>query len=354
MSVEADLRSAPAISAEARLGTGCHAVRCDLRQVLEPKLIPKESLWLNLREETHCGPLQSSLRLESHPLCRTARPWHRRLNYPVALTHATVIDATGKPPLPDMTVVISGERIVAVGRSGDVAIPSGAKVLDLTGRYVIPGLCDMHVHSIPSERITPPLYVANGVTTVREMNGYALVHQWRDRIESGSMLGPRWVIGSRIIDGKPTIGDPASFTLVGNVTEARQAVREAKQEGDDFVKVYFRLSDDTYRAIAEEARLLKIPFAGHCPDAVPVTEASARGQRSIEHLYSTWYATSTREAEIYRRIADLTIDQSDYVNQVLGRRGHRRHRPRRSPPAVPARWRPAHGRCARNCRSPLR
>ncbi|MFB9530548.1 amidohydrolase family protein [Nonomuraea roseola] len=218
----------------------------------------------------------------------------------IALTHATVIDATGRPPRHDMTVLVTGDRISAVGRTADVPVPEGATVLDLTGRFVIPGLCDMHVHSIPSERIAPPLYLANGVTTVREMSGSALLHGWRDRVGSGTMLGPRWIIGSRIVDGAPTVGDPGSFTVVTTEAEARQAVRQAKKEGADFVKVYSRLTDVTYRAIADESRRLRIPFAGHCPDAVALTTASRAGQRSIEHLYSTWYATSTREQEIRR------------------------------------------------------
>jgi hypothetical protein len=226
-------------------------------------------------------------------------------DYTIALTHVTVIDATGAPPRHDMTVLIQGQRIVAVGHRGDIPIPPGVEILELPGRFVIPGLCDMHVHSVHGERIALPLYIANGVTTVREMAGSSLFHEWRDRVESGSLRGPRWVIGSRIIDGAPTIGDPASFIEVGNEEEARRAVRQAKREGADFVKVYSRLSGEAYRAIADEARLQQIPFAGHCPDAVPLTHASPAGQRSIEHLFSTWYETSTQEAEIRRAIADL-------------------------------------------------
>ena len=236
----------------------------------------------------------------------------------IALTHVTVIDATGAPPRHDMTVLVQGQQIVAVGHRGDIPIPPGAEVLDLPGRFVIPGLCDMHVHSVHRERIAPPLYIANGVTTVREMAGSPLFHQWRDRVESGSLLGPRWIIGSRIIDGAPTIGDPASFMEVGNEEEARQAVRQAKREGADFVKVYSRLSGEAYRAIAEEARLQRIPFAGHCPDVVPLSHASAAGQRSIEHLFSTFYETSTQEADIRRAIADLEIGQGDYTAWLNG------------------------------------
>lgn len=231
----------------------------------------------------------------------------------LALTGVTVVDVTGRPSRRDMTVLIHEERIVVVGRRDSVQLPVGAKVLDLPGKFVIPGLWDAHVHSIPAERISPPLYLVNGVTAVREMSGSALLHEWRDRVDRGELLGPRSVIASRIVDGAPTIGDPAAFVEVATEDQARGAVRRAKRDGADFVKVYSRLPGDLHRAIAEEARRQRIPFAGHCPDAVPLSTASAAGQYSIEHLYSTWYDTSAREKELRARIAGLTIGRSDYV-----------------------------------------
>ncbi|NKE58822.1 amidohydrolase family protein [Lentzea sp. PSKA42] len=231
----------------------------------------------------------------------------------LALTGVTVVDATGRPPGRDMTVLVREEHIVAVGRRGAVQVPAGAKTLDLPGKFVIPGLWDAHVHSIPSERISLPLYLVNGITSVREMSGSALLHEWRDRVGRGELLGPRSVIAGRIVDGAPTIGDPAAFVEVATEAQAREAVRQAKRDGADFVKVYSRLSADLHRAIAEEACRQRIPFAGHCPDAVPLGTASAAGQYSIEHLYSTWYDTSAQEEELRARIAGLTIGRSDYV-----------------------------------------
>ncbi|MEV6908455.1 amidohydrolase family protein [Amycolatopsis sp. NPDC051071] len=228
-----------------------------------------------------------------------------------ALTGVTVIDTAGTPARRDVTVLIRGERIIALGSRGD--IPDGAEIVELPGKFVIPGLCDAHVHSIPSERISPPLYLANGVTMVREMSGSPLLHHWRDRISRGELLGPRSVIASRIIDGAPTVGDPATFVEVATETQARDAVRQAKQDGADFVKVYSRLPGDLHRVIADEARRQRIPFAGHCPDAVPLSAASKSGQYSIEHLHSTWFDTSTREHELRARIAALKIGQGDYV-----------------------------------------
>ncbi|GLY69917.1 amidohydrolase family protein [Amycolatopsis taiwanensis] len=227
-----------------------------------------------------------------------------------ALTGVTVIDATGRAPQRNTTVLIRRERIIGMGHG--VGIPAGAEVIAMPGKFVIPGLCDAHVHTMPMEQISPPLYLATGITTVREMSGTPLLHQWRDRIERGELPGPRSVIASRIIDGAPTTGDPAMFTEVATEQEAREAVRQAKRDGADFVKLVSRMPRDLHQVVADESRRQRIPFTGHLPDAVPLTVASAAGQRSIEHLYATWYETSTREKELYARIAKLTFEHGDY------------------------------------------
>jgi hypothetical protein len=222
----------------------------------------------------------------------------------LALTHVTVIDATGTTP--DTTVVMRGDRITSVGGR----VPAGAKVVDLTGKFLIPGLCDMHVHSQQVDRVYPPLYVVNGVTTVRQMGGYPFHHEWRDKIESGALLGPRQAIGSIYVDGVPTqwSGIPLGTIEVKDAAEARAAVRRLKAEGADFVKIYSRLSTEAYFAVADEARRQRIPFEGHWPDAVPTRAAVSSGQRTLEHLYNILFATSNQEAEIRADIDRITLD----------------------------------------------
>jgi amidohydrolase family protein len=243
-------------------------------------------------------------------LGRAASAQQREAGERIALTHVTVIDMSGAKPKPDLTVLITGDRIEALGRSAEVGIPAGARVVDLTGKYLIPGLCDMHVHSQPVEKVYPPLYVVNGVTTVRQMGGYPFHHEWRDRIESGALLGPRQAIGSIYIDGAPTqwSGIPVGAIEVKDAAEARTAVRQVKREGADFVKIYSRLSDEAYFAVADEARRQRIPFAGHWPDEVSTHEAVSSGQRTFEHLYNILFATSSQEAEIRAAIARIVLD----------------------------------------------
>lgn len=122
--------------------------------------------------------------------------WAARSARTTALTDVTVIDvATGRRNR-RQTVLISGDRIVAVGRN--LPVPRGATTIDLTGKFVIPGLADMHVHALDTDEVDPPLHLANGVTTVRVMSGDPRSYDWRDQIDAGTLLGPRMVVASQI------------------------------------------------------------------------------------------------------------------------------------------------------------
>ncbi|GAB7040197.1 MULTISPECIES: amidohydrolase family protein [Catenuloplanes] len=232
----------------------------------------------------------------------------------VAIVGATVIDGTGARPRRDMTVVVRGGRIADVGAARDVRVPGDAEVVDGRGKFVVPGFIDSHVHGSGQEQIDLPLFLANGVTTVRDMNGQAPLYDWRDRIAAGTLSGPRFRVASSIIDGNPSLlaGLGAPYVEVADAAEARAAVRAAVAGGADFIKVYVRLTPAAYHAIADECRRLGVTFVGHTPDAVPLTEASAAGQRSFEHVYTNWFATSSREAEIRHRLARITVGAGEF------------------------------------------
>ena len=215
---------------------------------------------------------------------------------PLVFTHVTVLDMTGAPAQPDMAVVITGDRITEIGRSGSVRMPRDAQVVDATGKFLIPGLWDMHVHWFHQDYL--PLFIANGVTGIRMMWGMPFHSLWRQEIEQGTLRGPRMAISSPIVDGSPPIW-PGSLP-VKDTAEGRQLVTWQKGQGADFIKVYSRLSREAYFAIADEARKQGIPFAGHVPDAVSVAEASDAGQKSIEHLTGVLAACSTREEELIK------------------------------------------------------
>ena len=173
----------------------------------------------------------------------------------------------------------------------------------------------MHVHSLGDEHVSPPLYLANGLTTVREMAAPdPVVYDWRDRINAGTLLGPRMVVASQIIDGDPTLWDPnlLHVLVVNDEASARAAVRQVKAEGADFVKVYSRLGPTAYRAILDEARRNGLTVHGHGPDQVSVQQVSNAGQRSIEHIHALALSVSSREAEVRRMQRAITIRTGDY------------------------------------------
>jgi hypothetical protein len=208
-----------------------------------------------------------------------------------ALTHANIIDATGSPVLDNMTVVIKGNRIVTVDKSSKVSIPANASVIDASGKYLIPGLWDMHIHVFNNVSKTPPnendfaMYITNGVTGIREMwtltDAMPQVNLWRKQFNEGSTIPRIGAVGT-MVDGSPSQW-PNSDTATTE-TEARQFVRRVKTAGIDFVKVYNRLPPNAYFAIADECKKQNIPFGGHVPNRILLKEAADAGQTSIEHL----------------------------------------------------------------------
>lgn len=191
----------------------------------------------------------------------------------LAFTHVTVIDATGAPAKRDMTVIIVGSRIVALGKTGSIRVPRGARTIDARGKFLIPGLWDMHVHIGNHEldrTSTLPLFIANGVTGVRVMAGLAEHHLYRREIQRGNLLGPRMVIASRRIDESKTFA-----------VEGRLAVRQAKQEGADFFKVFDGLPRAGYFAVIDEAKRAGLPVEGHVPASITAAEAARAGQRVL-------------------------------------------------------------------------
>lgn len=226
----------------------------------------------------------------------------------LVIKHVTVIDATGALAKPDQTVVVTGDRITAIGRSEEMRAPNNAQTVDATGKFLIPGLWDMHIHPIDKEYL--PLFLANGVTGVRVMWGQPAHQEWRKAIEAGQMPGPRMVIASPIVDGpRPYWFGSISVT---SETQARQAVGDMKRQGADFVKVYQNLPREFYFAIAEEAKKQGIPFEGHVPIAVSAEEASNAGQKSFEHLVGILPACSTRSDEL------LKAQQADLAQDLVG------------------------------------
>jgi imidazolonepropionase-like amidohydrolase len=221
---------------------------------------------------------------------------------PLALTHLTVIDVRDGTTRADTTVLIAGSRIESVGPSAAIRLPKHTRVVDARGRFLIPGLWDMHVHALwDAERPRGffPLFLANGVTGVREMGGPMPVAdqvRWRQEVAKGTVLGPRLVIAGPFVDGPHAIW-PGSLK-VSTAEEGRLAVDSLQAAGVDFIKVYSQVPRAAYLAVAEESRKDRIPFVGHVPLEVDVSEASDEGQKSVEHLMGILLHCSSKADEL--------------------------------------------------------
>lgn len=227
------------------------------------------------------------------PAVVTAQNQEASKSKSLVINNVTVIDATGKPAMPGMTVVITDGRIAEMGKGLKAKMPAGTEVIDGTGKYLIPGLWDMHVHEWEKNYFLP-LFIANGVTGVRDMFGpLPMIKQWREEMKAGTLVGPRIIAAGPIVDGPKPIW-PGSIA-VANEAEGVKAVSTAKEGGSDFVKVYSLLPRDAYFAIAAEAKRQGMSFAGHVPASVTVAEASDAGQKSIEHLTGILVACSSKE-----------------------------------------------------------
>ena len=242
-----------------------------------------------------------------------------RLNaqQPLAFVDVTVVPMDKEQLLPHQTVVIEGNRIIRVGPSTSVKVPHRVSKIDGRGKYLMPGLADMHVHMIrswpksesrpasgsPRPRITPAsastdpetenqalglLFIANGVTTVRNMWGDSAIDAFAKRVDAEEVLGPHIYSTGPITDGRPLTWEGSR--LVETQAQAEAAVKEDKAAGYIALKVYDGLSSDAYHWLVSAARKQNLPVVGHVPEAVGLVGVIAERQDSIEHLDGFWEA----------------------------------------------------------------
>lgn len=207
----------------------------------------------------------------------------------VAFVDVTVVPMDTERLIPHQTLVTADGRITALGPVRSIRVPKGARRIDGRGMFLMPGLADMHVHlnirgsagNVSNDEFST-LFIANGVTTVRNMWGNPDILALRRSIEQGSVIGPQIYTTGPLTDGSPPIRP--SSRIVENVSQAIEAVTNDKRAGYDAIKVYNRLSPDVYQAIMSTARTLGVPVYGHVPDRVGIEGVLAAHQESIEHV----------------------------------------------------------------------
>ena len=228
----------------------------------------------------------------------------------LVLRDVNVVDVSHARMRPNQTVVIKDGWIKTV--SPKVRIPEGARVVNTSGKFLIPGLWDMHTHvaGISADpqwgKLLLPQYLAQGITGIRDMAGDvdALLAWKRDQAE-GRLEGPRMFIAGPFLDRSTQGFDhPGDVTAAATPEAGQAAVRLLKSRGVDFIKVGSQLSRETFFAIAEECRRQGIAFLGHVPNSVTPLEASSAGMKSQEHLYGIALSISAKEEALRNQISD--------------------------------------------------
>lgn len=227
----------------------------------------------------------------------------------MAITHVAVIDVAAGELKSDYTVVVSGNRITYAGPAAAARVPPGTQVIDGRGKFLMPGLWDMHIHGFVYvfSDFAGPLMIANGVTGARDMGYYIdTTLRWKQAIAAGNEVGPRLVVGARV-DGP--VNKARFVSHVVTEEDGVRAVDTLSRKKDrapraDFIKTYSWVPRAAYFGIAREAAKIGIPFAGHVPYSVSVVEASNAGQRSIEHEDDLMRACTSKDSVLRAKFGD--------------------------------------------------
>ena len=207
----------------------------------------------------------------------------------LALSHVSIFDGRSPALKPDMTILVEGNSILRVGPSASLKVPPNYKVLPVRGRYIIPGLWDLHVHLAGlsadpawSGELLLPMLIQNGILGVRDMGGDPVTLQrWKTEIQEGKRIGPHIISAGKMIDG--AFEDPSVIT-VHSAADSTLAVDEISSSGSEFVKVLSGINREEYFAVFDEARKKNLRVVGHLTPEVTVEEALDAGQHSFEHI----------------------------------------------------------------------
>lgn len=199
----------------------------------------------------------------------------------------TLVDVVSGKEIPGTVIVVRGERIDQIGLEGSTVIPEGAPIIDARGKWLVPGLIDSHAHAGDDDATPLDLYLANGVTTIRNPGGnITLLRLTRDRLLRGELVGPRLFFAGPLLDGLPPVW-PSGSLLVDTPERARSAVNFLADQGVDFVKIYNNVKEPELRMIVQTARERGLPVAGHVPRSMTMTRAVERGITRLEHIRIT-------------------------------------------------------------------
>lgn len=241
----------------------------------------------------------------------------------IAIANVTILSPAHGSARPGYTVLVAGDTIVAVGRRNELEPPADATVIDGSGRYLIPGLWDLHTHLTLADSAAAPLMVAQGVTGARDMGAVlAEIDTLRRRVASGRLLGPRIVYVGPTLNGERY--GPFQRVIDGP-EEARAAVEELAAHGVDLLKTHNATGRDAYFALLKAASEAGLTVAGHVPTEVSPLEACRAGQVSVEHIATifegTYLAEFPGEMEALQGMDEWLAEDAGRLIECLVERG---------------------------------
>ncbi len=229
----------------------------------------------------------------------------------IAFVHVNVVSLESEQILADQTVLVREDKIVALGPAARIAIPDSAYRIAGAGKYLLPGLADMHTHINYAEELLP--YLANGVTTVLNMGSPSTILQMREQVVNGQLLGPT-IFAAAFVDGSGNRG-----WIVRTPEEARAAVRDIKQRGWDFIKVYNSITTEAFLALLAEAQQQRIAVIGHGVRAPGMRKILEAGQVMIAHAEEYLYThfNNARDAGLIPSAVAMTAQAGAYLTPTL-------------------------------------
>lgn len=220
----------------------------------------------------------------------------------LAFTNLNLIAMRDDQVIPDQTVLVDNGKILEIGDANKISVPDGFHKINCSGTYMMPGLVDMHVHNLVSSS-QHLLNLANGVTTVRDMDGFLWMLKVREQIKNNKLLAPNMYITGQILNNRQM---DWYAKVVESRDQGRTFVRQQKKDGYDFVKIHNNMPLEIYSAILDEAHKQQIDVVGHIPHEVTIHQAAQLGQNTFEHFKG------------YILDAGLVLTNENYVQETKG------------------------------------
>lgn len=248
----------------------------------------------------------------------------------IAIQNVNIINVENGEVQKHMTVVIKGDQIGLIEETSKIRLSNSDKIIDGSGKYLIPGLWDMHTHLINepyTREVFYPLFIANGITGVRVMAADCFepcdepnmtIKQHRSlqkEIEEGKLLGPKSILASYYING--VFSGESTVLKPGTEAHGRELARLLKDRGVDFIKIYSKLNPEAYHGITDEAKKIDLEFAGHAPLTMKSSEVSEAGQKSIEHATDNLLLDCSEiEEEMRAKLVELFDNESANITDI--------------------------------------